>query len=212
VSRIFTELNAQEAAKRKPKPRLKPNPSKEEHKKRKKEGAAVGQDEGAPQEARPSPIPKPAPLPTPNITKPDPCRSHSWSWAVSNFNVGLSDAGMGLSVTDDNHFQNPQNRSLRDVVTSLGEAGWSRFYTNINPMHWGGVHIEGRIHGSWWHMIFYPAQKTVIGPRQIPKEVDDWGQPPERFEMHCERGMFRPSSIRHGLDYLREMTVERFMP
>lgn len=142
---------------------------------------------------------------------------------VGEFNKGLADAQMGLKVDDGGNFVNPDHRSLEDILTALGNNGWEQFSTNINPAHWGGIHLEGKTSrppeknyysnkpgyddGYWFHMIFYPAQKEVLGPRQIMYKRDDLTKPPAGFEMHCERGGLRPSSVAHGLDYLKEIFI-----
>jgi len=159
----------------------------------------------------------------------DPCRGRSWENMVEQFNKGLADANMNLRVDSGGHFVNPDNRSTQDILNALQEHNhWERFSTNINPLHWGGIHLEGKTErpresnmysnkpgyddGYWFHMIFYPVQKTVYGPNLIPYTTDDLTKPPMGFEMHCERGHLRPSSIEHGLDYLLEiMTPKHFI-
>ena len=92
------------------------------------------------------------------------------------------------------------------------------------PLHWGGIHLEGKTErppqknyysnkpgyddGYWFHMVFYPAQKeeSALGGI-ITYNTDDLTKPPIGFEMHCERWHLRPSSIAHGLDYLLEITT-----
>ena len=161
------------------------------------------------QQQKPPPGPKPTPGPDPTGNHPDPCRSLSSDQMLAYMRKGLSAAHLNLGLDDNWKLLNPGNASLQDIANGLQSAGWKRFRTNINPAHWGGIHFEGEVSpGAWFHMIYYPAQKEVLGARQIFKSVDDWSKPPTGFEMHCERGMARPSSLWHGLDYLIEMTLE----
>jgi len=147
----------------------------------------------------------------------DPCRGRSRESMLEQFNNGLADAHMNLRVDNGGDFLN-QGRSLGDILSALESNGWERFSTNINPSHWGGIHLEGQTskntpgheNGYWFHMIFYPRQTPVYAPgtRALMYYKSDWTKPPFAFEMHCERGGLRPSSISHGLDYAKEIFVE----
>lgn len=128
---------------------------------------------------------------------------------MARFNSALGAYSMDMSVDNEGHLSNPKNLSVTNIVGILeGNGAFERFSNNINPLHWGGVHLEGTLQNVWFHMIFYPGKKTVLGPRQTTKEVDDWSKPPIGVEMHCERGGLRPSSVEHGWDYLKQMLLE----
>ena len=135
-------------------------------------------------------------------------------------NQGLADAKMGLWVNNAGALINPNNHSVGEILGALEAARWKPFSTNINPRHWGGIHLEGRTSshppdfkdGNWYHMIFYPATTPVyaLGTTMVLHYKNDLTKPPVSFEMHCERGGLRPSSVKHGVDYLREILSKRF--
>lgn len=147
----------------------------------------------------------------------DPCRDMPHDEKIALFNRALRQTGLGISIDDSDRLSNPEQRSSGSMFNVLRNAGWSRFFTNLNPAHAGGSHLEKEFDtGKWLHIVITPAERREDvaipwrgGVHRTTQLVTDWTLPPRLFEMHCERGFLRPSSMGHGLDYIKELTIDR---
>jgi RHS repeat-associated protein len=86
--------------------------------------------------------------------------------------------------------------SYSQIAGRLSSAGFSRFYTNINPEHWSGNDFQGFVNGNWYHVtVGRPSPGAwQDGGMSGGQESKPDGTPPF-IQLHCEPN--KPNSIKH---------------
>ena len=95
------------------------------------------------------------------------------------------------------------NGSYDQIENKLENMGFSQFYVNFNPEHYGGNDFQAFVNGNWYHATVGRPMKqglvTGAGGAMATESFDPESRPPF-IQFHCD--MNRPNSIKHGVfDY-----------